>query len=58
MEVSGCKDEIIDFVLHSSDLDNFILATFIAGMQSKGHKEVSPCTKDKMNDRCCCQGIK
>ena len=31
---NNCKDEIIRFVMNSSDSDNFIIATFIAGMQA------------------------
>lgn len=34
MTVSGYRDEIIDFVINSSDVDNLIIATFIAGMQA------------------------
>lgn len=33
MKISKCKDEIISFVMNSSDADNLILSTFIAGMQ-------------------------
>lgn len=29
-------DELINFVITSTDIDNLILSTFIAGMQAKG----------------------
>lgn len=35
MNISINKDEIINFVMQSSDADNLIIATFIAGMQAK-----------------------
>lgn len=34
MTNDSCKDEIIRFVMNSSDSDHFIIATFIAGMQA------------------------
>lgn len=44
MNISVNKDEIINFVMQSSDADNLIIATFIAGMQAK--KNTSQCHKD------------
>lgn len=35
MKINDCKEEIISYVMNSSDVDNFIIATFIAGMQAK-----------------------
>lgn len=35
MEMKNCKDEIIQFVLHSTDQDNRMIAAFIAGMLAK-----------------------
>lgn len=35
MNISINKDEIINFIMESSDADNLIIATFIAGMQAK-----------------------
>lgn len=35
MDINISKDEIINFVMQSSDADNIIIATFIAGMQAK-----------------------
>lgn len=35
MEDHNCKDEIIRYVLNSSELDHLMIATFIAGMQAK-----------------------
>lgn len=35
MNISVNRDEIINFVMQSSDADNLIIATFIAGMQAK-----------------------
>lgn len=37
----ACKDEIISFIMNSSDADNLIIATFIAGMQAKKSTTVS-----------------
>lgn len=39
MTINSRKDEIIGFVMNSSDTDNLIIAAFIAGMQAK--KDIS-----------------
>lgn len=46
---NSCKDEIIRFVMNSSDSDNFIIATFIAGMQAR--KSVSSTKNDDKQSR-------
>ncbi len=44
MNISMKKEELIDelitFVITSTDTDNLILSTFIAGMQAKGKPDV------------------
>lgn len=35
MKLITCKEEMIRFVMNSSDADNRIIATFIANMQAK-----------------------
>lgn len=50
MKSNNCKDEIIRFVMNSSDLDNFIIATFIAGMQAKKNMNSSELHKAKQGE--------
>lgn len=54
METVNCKEEIIDFVMNSSDADNLIIAAFITGMQARksfpsyeNQREQSPTSRRK-----------
>lgn len=50
MAINDCKNEIINFVLNSTDMDNYIVATFIAGMQAKKSTSTSTLFSNAKDD--------
>lgn len=51
MTIRKNKDEIIDFIINSSDNENLIIAKFIESKLCHNTEKYKICAKNKMNKR-------